>query len=55
MIHNETMADCETTRIEETSLEISFSVELHKLQVDLLNGYLIWLLYETLGEFLNLM
>ena len=35
-IYNETMAYCEITRIEETSLEISLSVEFHKLQVDLL-------------------
>ena len=48
-IYNETMAYCENTRIEETSLEISLSVELNKLQVDLL-----WLRNETLGEFLNL-
>ena len=48
-IYNETIAYCETTRIEETSLEISLSVELHKLQVDLL-----WLRNETLGECLNL-
>ena len=41
------MAYCEPKRIEETSLEISLSVELHKLQVDLL-------LNRTLGEFLNL-
>ena len=30
------MAYCETTRIQETSLEISLSVKFHKLQVDIL-------------------
>ena len=42
------MADCETTRIQETSLEISLSEEFHKLQVDLL-----WWRNETRGGFLN--
>ena len=48
-IYNEAMANCKTTRIEETSLEISLSEEFHKLQFNLL-----WFRNETLGEFLNL-